>query len=244
MIFKTLKYTAIACTALMLGATSCTDDLNVDPKDPSTIMTLEDGNEYYQFLAQVYGGLVLSGVNGSSDITVDDGGAGVYSRQLWNLQELCADEAFIGKNWNDAGIDQLDYATWSRDNHWLYESMSRFIFQITMCNEFLRQVDKAASAPVNPLSADAITAMKAEARALRALSYYHLMDTYGRGPWVTENDQVGTEPATYTREQMFPLVVADLKDAIQHIAPASQQISGRVSREGALMLLAKHYLNA
>lgn len=244
MTFKKFKYTAIACAALAIGATSCVDDLNVEPKDPSQMTSLTDGNEYYQFMAQVYGGLVLSGVNGGSDITVDDPGAGVYSRQLWNLQELCSDEAFIGKNWNDAGIDQLDYSTWSSDNHWLYESMSRFIFQITMCNEFLRQIDNAASCATNPLSASEISQLKAEARVLRALSYYHIMDTYGRGPWATENDEVGMEPPTYTREQMFPLVVADLRDAIPNVAPAAQQIYGRVSREAAWMLLAKLYLNA
>ncbi len=244
MIFDKIKYTAIACAALALGATSCVDDLNVEPKDPSTITSLESGEQYYQFMAQLYGGLVLSGVNGESDITVDDPGAGVYSRQLWNLQELCTDEAFIGKNWNDAGIDQLDYATWSSDNHWLYESMSRFIFQITMCNEFLRQIDNAASCAVDPLSQSEITQLKAEARVLRALSYYHMMDTYGRGPWVTEANAVGEEPQTLTRAEMFPKVVADLSDAIYDVAPAAQQIYGRVSREGAWMLLAKLYLNA
>lgn len=244
MIFNRIKYTALAVAALSIGATSCVGDLDVEPNDPSTTTELKSGDEYYQFMAQVYGGLVLSGVNGKSDITVDDPGAGVYSRQLWNLQELCSDEAFIGKNWNDAGIDQLDYSTWSSDNHWLYESMSRFIFQITMCNEFLRQVDKAASCEVKPLSQDEIAALKAEARVLRALSYYHIMDNYGRGPWVTENDAVGEDPVTLTRAEMFPMVVADLRDAIPHVAPAAQQIYGRVSREAAWMLLAKLYLNA
>lgn len=79
-----------------------------------------------------------------------------------DLQELCTDEAFIGKNWNDAGLDELDYATWSADNHWLYESMSRFTFQINICNEFLREIDKAASV-TDPVSDDEIARMKCEA---------------------------------------------------------------------------------
>ena len=65
-------------------------------------------------------------------------------RQLWNLEELPTDETLIGKNWNDSGIDELDFSTWSPDNHWLYEAMSRFTFQINMCNEFIRTIDKAA----------------------------------------------------------------------------------------------------
>lgn len=243
MIINKLKYTAIACVALGMGLSSCVDDLNVDPKNPSQLTTLTSGEQYYQVLAQVYGGLVLSGVNGGSDITVDDGGAGVYTRQLWNLQELCTDEAFIGKNWNDAGLDELDYATWSPDNHWLYEAMSRFTFQINLCNEFLRIIDEAAVV-ANPISADEIALMKCEARTLRALSYYHMMDLFGKGPWVTEEHAIGTTPETMTRAEMFPLVVADLEDAIKGLKPASQTIYGRVSREGALMLLAKLYLNA
>ena len=66
--------------------------------------------------------------------------------------------------------------------------MSRFVFQITMCNEFLRQINNASSCASNPLSAAEISQMKAEVRAVRALSYYHIMDTYGRGPWATEKD--------------------------------------------------------
>ena len=241
--FKKISFAALGCMVLSIGATSCVDDLDVTPKNPSNKTELTTGEEYWQSFAQVYSGLVIAGVNDKSDITVDDGGAGVYTRQLWNLQELCSDEAFIGKNWNDAGLDELDYSTWSADNHWLYECMSRFCYQISICNEFLRTIDKAATV-ANPISADDIKGMKAEVRALRALSYYHMMDIFGRGPWSTEADKVGETPVTMTRAEMFPLVVADLVNAIPDIKPAAQQRYGRVSREGAYMLLAKLYLNA
>lgn len=243
MILNKFKYTAAVCVAMSIGFSSCVDDLNVEPKNPANATELTDGSQYYSLFSQVYAGLVLSGVNGGSDITVDDGGAGVYTRQLWNLQELCSDEAFIGKNWNDAGIDELDYATWSPDNHWLYECMSRFTFQINICNEFLRQIDAAASV-ANPISAEEIKAMKAEARALRALSYYHMMDLFGRGPWVTESHEIGSTPPSMDRKEMFPLVVADLVEAIPDIPVAANQVYGRVAREGAYALLAKLYLNA
>lgn len=47
-----------------------------------------------------------------------------------------------------------------------------------------------------------------------------------------------------TRQEMFPLVIADLIDAIPNVKPAAQQTYGRLSREAAYMLLAKLYLNA
>ena len=238
--FKKLTYAAAGCMALLGGATSCVGDLDVTPKNPSNVTALTTGAQYYQSFAQVYSGLAIAGVNDQSDISVDDGGAGVYTRQLWNLQELCSDEAFIGKNWNDAGLDELDYSTWSADNHWLYECMSRFTYQINVCNQFLRTIDQATSVE-NPLSGAEITEMKAEIRVLRALSYYHMMD---RGPWITEANTVGETPVTMTRQEMFPLVIADLIDAIPNVKPAAQQTYGRLSREAAYMLLAKLYLNA
>ncbi len=241
--FKKISYAALCCLLLSLGATSCVDDLELSPKNPSNITDLRSGEQYYQNFAQVYSGLVIAGVNNHSDISVDDPGAGVYTRQLWNLQELCTDEAIIGKNWNDAGLNELNFVTWSADNHWLYECMSRFTFQIGICNEFLRKIDNAANVE-NPLSAKEIAEMKSEIRVLRALSYYHMMDIFGRGPWSTENDKVGVTPPTLTRQEMFPLVVDELLDAIPGVRPAAQQTYGRVSREAAYMLLAKLYLNA
>lgn len=237
------SYAAIGLATALFGATSCVGDLDVEPKNPSNITALTTGQQYYQTFAQCYSGLVIAGVNDQSDISVDDGGAGVYTRQLWNLQELPSDEAFIGKNWNDAGLDELDYSTWSADNHWLYEAMSRFTFQINICNEWLRTADNALSVE-DPISADDLKGMKAEIRVLRDLSYYHMMDCFGRGPWVTEANKVGETPATMTREEMFPLVVEDILSAIPDIKPAAQQRYGRISREAAYMLLAKLYLNA
>lgn len=207
--------------ALSFGATSCVGDLDVEPQNPSNLTTLTTGEQYYQTFVQCYSGLVIAGVNDQSDISVDDGGAGVYTRQLWNLQELCSDEAFIGKNWNDAGLDELDYSTWSPDNHWLYEAMSRFTYQINVCNEFLRTIDNALSVE-NPLTQEEITGMKAEIRVLRALSYYHMMDLFGRGPWTTEASVVGETPVTMTRAEMYPLVVEDLIEAIPDVKPAAQ----------------------
>ena len=241
---KTIKkYLVVGCLALLFGATSCVGDLDLMPTDPNKKTELVNGGEYWSFFAQLYGGLVVSSPDGGSDIVVDDGGAGVYTRQLWNLQELCSDEVIIGRNWNDAGITELDFSTWSSSNHWLYECYSRFTFQINMCNEFLRSIDKAAGV-TDPISAEDIAKMKNEARVIRALSYYHLIDLFGKGPLTTEANKPGATPPTASRQELYDFVVKDLLEVVDLITPQSQQIYGRVSREGAYMLLAKLYLNA
>ena len=72
-----IKYTVLACAALAVGATSCVGDLDITPKDPSKRTDLTNGLEYYNYFAQIYAGLTIAGVNNNSDISVDDGGAGV-----------------------------------------------------------------------------------------------------------------------------------------------------------------------
>ncbi|MDE6378165.1 MAG: RagB/SusD family nutrient uptake outer membrane protein, partial [Duncaniella sp.] len=87
---KFYPYIIGAALALSMGFTSCVGDLDVDPEDPNSTTALDNADQYYGLLARAYGGLVLEG-----GITVDDGGAGVYTRQLWNLQELPTDEAIV-----------------------------------------------------------------------------------------------------------------------------------------------------
>lgn len=196
---KFSKYIILSGIALTMGFTSCVDDLDVKPEDPDSKTELTTAQEYYDLLARAYGGLVLEG-----GISVDDGGAGVYTRQLWNLQELPTDEALIGKNWNDAGIDELDFNTWSGDNHWLYECFCRFNYQIALCNEFLRTIDKAGSL-IPDEGIDGKNMLKVEARVLRDLSYYHMIDIFGRGPWTDENSVVGAIPPLTTASSFSTL---------------------------------------
>ena len=232
---KFSKYFIIGSVALSMGLSSCVGDLNVEPDDPNTKLTLSSKEEYLGVLARAYGGLVLEG-----GISVDDGGAGVYTRQLFNQQELHTDEAIVGKNWNDAGIDEMSFSIPGKDNHWGYEMYSRINYQIGLCNEFLRTIDNGGQ-----FFSDAeIAQMKAEVRTLRDLSYYHMIDIFGRGPWTDENSLVGAIPPTYTRAELFDAVVSDLKDAVAQLPAAAQQEYGRVSREAGYMLLAKLYLNA
>ena len=232
---KISKYLLIGGAALSMGLTSCVGDLNVEPTNPNDKTELTSKDEYIGLIMRAYGGLVMEG-----GISVSDGGAGVYSRQLFNQQELPTDECVIAGNWDDAGIDELVYAQPSADNHWTYEMYSRINFQIALCNATMQSLDGAGEF----FSSEEIAEYKAEMRILRDLSYYHMIDIFGKGPWTDENSVVGDIPPTYTREQLFNAVVEDLKSAIEQVNPAAQQEYGRVSREAGLALLAKLYLNA
>lgn len=232
---KFKRYFIIGGLALTLGMTSCVGDLDVTPDDPNTKLSLSTREEYLGVLARAYGGLVLEG-----GISVEDGGAGVYTRQLYNQEELTTDNAIIGLNWNDGGVHEIGYSIPGKDNHWGYEMYSRINYQIALCNEFLRAIENGKE-----FFTDAeISAMKAEIHVLRGLSYYHMIDIFGKGPWTTEESLVGAIPPTYSRSELFDAVVKDLKEYAPQVTPAASQEYGRLSREAAYMLLAKLYLNA
>lgn len=232
---KFAKYLLLGGIALSMSLSSCVDDLNVDPENPTTKTELSSKDDYLGVLARAYGGLVLTG-----GVQVTDEGRAVYTRLLWNIQELSADEAIIGNNWDDAGIPEMKFNTAGPDCAMLFEAFSRFNYQIALVNEFLRVIDGAGEY----FTQDEINTFKCEARVLRALSYYHIIDIFGRGPWTTEASTVGAIPPTYSRKQLFDAVVADLSEAVPQLTPAASQVYGRVSREAGYMLLAKLYLNA
>ncbi|MCH5230505.1 MAG: RagB/SusD family nutrient uptake outer membrane protein [Muribaculaceae bacterium] len=232
---KIAKYILFCGASLMVGLSSCVGDLDVKPTNPTDKTELTSKDEYIGLIMRAYAGLVMEG-----GISVDDGGAGVYTRQLFNQQELPTDECVIAGNWDDVGIDELVYAQPSADNHWIYEMYSRINFQIALCNSVIATLNNAGEF----LTADEIAEFQAELRILRNLSYYHMIDIFGVGPWTDENSVVGEIPPTYTRKELFEAVVADLSDAIEKVVPAAQQEYGRLSREAGLALLAKLYLNA
>jgi hypothetical protein len=124
----------------------------------------------------------------------------------------------------------------------------RVAFQVSQANEFLRQTEPGVLAErnVSPELAADIQVFRAEARFLRALSYWHGIDLFGNIPLVTEADAIGlTPPKQSTRQAIFDYLVSEL-NAMQADLPASAGSAtyGRATKEAAAMLLAKLYLNA
>jgi len=244
-LFKTLGLLMISSLLLV----SCTKDLDrLPPYDLSSAQVYKDLAGYKQVLAKLYAGLSLtgnSGPDGQGDIRGIDEGFSSYLRQYWQAQELSTDEAVIA--WNDATIKDFHYMTWSSSDVFLRALYYRMYFQIALCNEFIRESAPAKLAERNITGADAaeIGFMKAEARFLRALSYYHALDLYGNVPFVTENDAVGSFlPPRITRASLFNYVESELKAIENELKDAKANEYGRVDRAAAWALLSRLYLNA
>jgi hypothetical protein len=163
----------------------------------------------------MYAGIAVSGQkgpDGSPDLVGFDEGFSSYLRQYWQLQELPTDEAVIA--WNDGTIKDLHSMTWTPSNEFIRMMYDRIFYQISLCNEFIRQTTDTKLGENGISGANATEAKKyrAEARFLRALSYYHALDFFGNTPFVTENDPVGSFfPDRITRANLFAWLETELK---------------------------------
>ena len=230
---------------------SCTNELDTNELDEDVFSSeqfYQDENSYKQFLSKLYLGLAASGQggpNGAPDINGIDGGFGQYLRAYWVLNEVPTDEAVIG--WADGNLPSLNTHTWGSNNEFIYAMFSRGMYQVSLCNEFLRQTtdEKLSSRNVSATTRAQIVNFRAEARFLRAFSYWHLMDMFGNIPFTTENDPVGyLLPPQKDRAFMFNFITSEL-NAIQGDLKDSQANEyGRIDKIAAKMLLAKVYLNA
>jgi hypothetical protein len=186
-----------------------------------------------------------SGPDGQGDIAGIDEGFSSYIRQYWSAQELTTDEAVIG--WNDATIKDFHNMSWSPADVFIRALYSRIYFQITLANEFIRESAPSKLSERNISGADAteIGYMRAEARFLRALSYYHALDLFGSVPFVTENDNVGAFlPNQTSRTALFSYVESELKAIETELKDARSNEYGRADKAAAWALLSRLYLNA
>jgi starch-binding outer membrane protein, SusD/RagB family len=239
---------ALAVILLGVASSSCTD-VTVEPKSTLTDANVfNDPSSYRAFLARIYTGLAVSGQQGASgkpDISGIDEGFSQYLRLYWSAQTLPADEAVIG--WNDVGLPELNTQTWAVTNSFVVSMYYRIFFQVGLANEFLRQTtdDRLAARGVSGTLRSEVAGYRAEARFLRALSYWHGIDLFGNIPLLTEEDQLGsTPPAQATRQEIYDFLVTELTDIADDLPVASAATYGRASRTAAQMLLAKVYLNA
>ena len=223
-------------------------DVTTEPKsDVTEANVFDDENTYTAFLAKLYAGLAVTGQQGAAgdgDFQRLDEGFSSYGRQLWQLQELPTDEAVIA--WNDAGLPELSTQGWASSNQFVQMMYSRIYFQVSLVNEFLRETtDEVIASRGQQSLADEIRQYRAEARFLRALSYWHGIDLYGDIPLVEEDYPLnGPPPPQSTRAEIYSYVVDELNDIRNDLPPAGTGQYGRADQGALSMLLAKVYMNA
>lgn len=244
------KLLSLLFLGVSLTIVSCFKDLDTIPldKDEVTSATAYDTpGAYKQVLAKLYAGLAVSGQQGPAgqpDISGIDEGFSTYLRQYWKAQELPTDEAVIA--WNDGNIQDYHQQDWDANNEFITAMYNRIFYQISLCNEFLRETtdEKLSSRGVDAALKSEITKYRAEARFLRALSYWHALDLFRGVPFVTDTDKVGAFfPDQRGASDLFNFIETECKDIESQLVAARQNEYGRADQAAAWMLLAKLYLN-
>ena len=239
---------AILLLLLGLSLTACTDLdlLPQDKADPNAVLSQEENYEI--FLAKLYAGLAVSGQqgpSGASDIQSLDEGFGQYLRALFYLQELPTDEAVIG--WNDGGLPELVKQTWSSDNQFVRAMYYRIFYQVSITNEFLRETtpERLDARGIREGFRPTVEQFRAEARFLRALSYWHAIDMFGDVIFYTEESNLGeAAPEEGKRSEIFAFLESELQAIEGQLPEAGTAEYGRADRGALYMLQAKLYQNA
>jgi starch-binding outer membrane protein, SusD/RagB family len=239
-------FSKMSLAVLVLLMAACTNDLNRLPFTEVTSATVyNDPASYKQVLAKIYAGMALSGQQGpagKADISGIDEGFSTYLRQYFKAQELTTDEAVIA--WNDGSIHDYHRMVWTSTNEFVAAMYNRIFYQITLCNELIRESTDTKVA-ARGISDPNIKIYRAEARFMRALSYYHALDMFGSTPFVTELDATGAFlPRQASRQELFNYVESELKAIENDLVAAKANEYGRADKAAAWSLLAKLYLNA
>ena len=240
--------TRLLTVVLLIGTFAVCGDLTVEPRSTVTSGNLfNDPASYRAFIAKLYAGLVVSGQagpHGDPDIQGIDEGFSQYVRGYWQLQELPTDHAIIA--WGDIGLPELNTQLWSSSNVFIFAMYSRIYYQVALANEFLRETtdEKLTSRGVTAELRAEVELYRAEARFLRALSYWHALDLFGNVPLVDETFDITQLPTQATRAEVFEFVETEL-EAVRPLLPSRTAAQyGRASQSAVDMVLAKLFLNA
>lgn len=229
-IYKKVLSIVVICSVALF---SCTKDLEKSPTNGVTdAIQYSTVAGYKQSLASLYASFVY-------------GPSGGFLRYYWDMQEYTTDEAV--PTWNDdGGVPVYHNLAWGADLPAVANVYGITLNIITLCNNFILESSDGNLAKRGFSTTDLATIHQyvAEARFLRAYSYWVLMDEYGNPPNPTEKTLLVSVPKQIQRSDLFAYIESELK-AIDPIltAPKANE-SGRADQAAEWSLLARMYLNA
>lgn len=235
------KYILTAALALAAAAfTSCTDDLDQRPvieDDASVVYASTD--TYKQVLAKIYASYVITGQEKDGNKDIDSEKGYDLSRCIFNLQEDATEESI--NTWSS--LYNVSHFCWDPNDVWVQDGYYRLYYTITLCNEFIRNSQDGSIGRFSEDDQAKLRQMRAEARFIRALSYYYVLDLFGQGPFSNEDTPIsGYVPERYGSDELFSLIENELND-IEYEIPVNNEY-GRVTRGAVNALQARLYLNA
>ncbi|TNJ45213.1 RagB/SusD family nutrient uptake outer membrane protein [Tamlana fucoidanivorans] len=222
---------------MLISNVSCIDELDTKPLVELSLDELlkQDPDAVRGILSRLYASFALSGVQGpdKSDIS-DNAGESPFLRGIVNLQDFTADG--MKNRWGDDGLDQLTTTSrWDENNKFFRYLFNRVYFTVPQCNNLLSILPN--------IDVENKEGIISEVRFLRALAYYYLIDTFGKGVLATEENFGNSSPLPEaSRKELYDFVEKELI-AAEAALPQTNNY-GQASKPAAQMLLAKLYMNA
>ena len=224
-------------TVVALTTASCLDET------PQSQLTEPQAFENSTALYKNTVATLYNYIGGNSD---SQGLQGTY-RGVYDFNTFTTDEAMIptrGGDWYDGGFWQDLYLhEWRAYDEALYATWLYLYKVVGLCNFSLDKLDEYGK---TLLSERELNICKAEARAIRAMFYYYLMDLFGRIPLhlTTEMKQVEQPERSVT----YRFIVSELQECAPLLSNKMSQHEGyyygKFTQGAAYFLLAKLALNA
>ncbi|MEJ7821110.1 MAG: RagB/SusD family nutrient uptake outer membrane protein [Chitinophagaceae bacterium] len=150
--------------------------------------------------------------------------------EIFSLQENTTDESLVptrGGDWDDNGVWRVLHAhTWNADHGQflsVFNGLNKLNFDAT-----------------NVLAFSPTPAQAAEAKFLRALSLFNLLDLFGQYPIRNPGDNLLNAPEVKSGAAGVDFIISELNAALPNL-PATNSI-GRANPDAARVLLMKCYL--
>jgi starch-binding outer membrane protein, SusD/RagB family len=215
--FNKYKTSALILTLTLAGCTKLDEKLNNSLTNEQTAASLGAAGT----------GLLLQ--TAYADLGVPYTVAG----QVINLNGNSSDESLVptrGGDWDDNGAWRVVHAhTWNADHTNLlgvFNSLNKLNFDATNVLAF------------NPTKEQA-----AEAKFLRALALYQLLDLYGQYPFRNPGDNLLNAPEVKEGAAAADFIISELTGILGDLPAASANMNFRANPDAARMLLMKTYLN-
>ncbi|MDE7108993.1 MAG: RagB/SusD family nutrient uptake outer membrane protein [Muribaculaceae bacterium] len=236
---KNLKniFLGLGVAASLIGLPSCVGDLDLQPRDPNE--NTDVSNDVDAVLADIYLNFSTYGANGTSPVGGFDGGMAAFQRAMFIAEEIPTDEASWLWDPADYGMS-FNGGLFNPDQGCLYGSYSRLIINITLCNQFLQNLNGGYFSNVD---AAKVQNFRLQAKTLWAACYYYMLSFYDKVPYADETTPVGAEPVQLPRAEVYNRVTTALEDVVAEYAADQKPYYGFVGLDAAEAILAKIYLN-
>lgn len=232
-------FMTLGVAAGTLGLSSCVNDLDLSPVDPS--VTTDVSKNMDQVFADIYLNFATFGANGDSPVKDFDGGMAAFQRAIFTAEEMPTDEACW--LWDPEKFGQINYGFVTPDVPCVFGFYSRLIINITLCNDFIQSVNDGKF-DLDEAGQKRAQEYVRQARILRGACYFYMLSFYENPPYADETTPVGAQPSQPGRAEVYRLVTADLEDVVASYNNDNSTYYGFVGLDAAQSILAKIYLNA